>query len=123
MAHIRSARLVLAAAALALAASAADAAPLQAGAVLIRQPGSADSRHIDGVTTLRILARPGERIRQADLDASSGNAELDAAALRTVRRWRYVPAFHGDSLEPEWLLVRMVYVPSSAARLVRAARR
>ena len=121
MAFPRSALMILAAVAFAAAATASVAAPFQAGAILIRQPGLSDAEHIDGVAILRILARPGERIRQADLDASSGNAAFDAAALRAVRRWRYVPALNGDSTEPEWLLVRMVYAAPS--RLLRAAAR
>lgn len=122
MAFARSALLVLAAI-FAAAPATAGAAPLQAGAVLIRQPGANDAAHIDGVAILRILARPGEPIRQADLGASSGNAAFDAAALRAVRRWRYVPAWNGDSAEPEWLLVRMVYILPSAAHPIRAALR
>ncbi|HEY4942018.1 MAG TPA: TonB family protein [Rhizomicrobium sp.] len=123
MTFTRSVRLALVATVLALAAPAAGAAPLQAGAVLIRQPGANDAAHIDGVAVLRILARPGEPIRQADLGASSGNAAFDAAALRAVRRWRYVPAWNGDLVEPEWLLVRMVYARPAAARPIRAAQR
>ena len=121
MAFARSASMFLAA--IIVSFTAAAAAPFQAGAVLIRQPGLSDTAHIDGVAILRILARPRERIREANLDASSGNASFDAAALRAVRRWRYVPALTGVSTEPEWLLIRMVYAPAAAGHLVRAAAR
>ncbi|MEI9885035.1 MAG: TonB family protein [Rhizomicrobium sp.] len=118
----RSALPLIAAALLCAAASVpAAAGPVQAAAVVIRQPGAADIGRADGVAILRILARPGERIRQAALDSSSGNLAFDAAALRAVRRWRNVPAMTGGSAEPEWLLVRMVYRP--AARPIRAASR
>ena len=100
-------------------ASAAQAMPSIAGAVLIRQPGAADGVAAPGSATLRILARSGERIREASLDSSSGNAAFDEAALSTVKRWRYVPALTGNSAEPEWLLVRLVYRAESAPRLAR----
>ena len=119
LAHIG--RLTLAGLTFSLIATAADAGPSQAGAVLIRQPGAADSTAVDGVATLRVLARAGERVREADLSSSSGNAAFDTAALRAVRRWRYIPALTGDSAEPEWLLVRMVY--ARPAPYIRSARR
>ena len=119
LAHI--ARLLLAAVTISLIASSAQAGPSQAAAVLIRQPSSADTAAMDGVATLRVLARAGERVRQADLSSSSGNAAFDTAALRAVRRWRYIPALIGDSAEPEWLLVRMVY--AHPAPYIRSARR
>jgi TonB family protein len=98
---------------------AAQARPSIAGAVLIRQPGATDGAATPGSATLRILARSGERVREVALDTSSGNAAFDAAALNTVKRWRYVPALTGNSTKPEWLLVRLVYQAEPAPRLAR----
>jgi TonB family protein len=114
-------RLALAATAFMLMATAAAADPSQAGAVVIRRPGAADAARVDGTATLRVLARTGEHIRQVDLDSSSGNAVYDAAALRAVRRWRQIPAPLGDSAEPEWLLVRVVF--AAPLRTIRSASR
>ena len=97
----------------------AQAMPTIAGAVLIRQPGAADGAAAPGSATLRILARSGERVRAVALDTSSGDAGFDAAALNTVKRWRYVPALTGNSAEPEWLLVRLVYRTELSRRLAR----
>lgn len=102
-------------------ASAAQAMPAIAGAVLIRQPGTADAAATPGSAILRIFASSGERVREAALDTSSGNAAFDAAALQTVKRWRYVPTLTGNSAE--WLLVRLVGRPQPAARLARLSTR
>ncbi len=101
----------------------AAAEPMSAGAVLIRQPGTADAAPVAGAATLRVLARSGARVEQAALDASSGDPAFDAVALRSVWRWRYVPAFTGDSASAEWLLVRFVSLAAPRPRTMRAAAR
>jgi protein TonB len=39
------------------------------------------------------------------LKQSSGHALLDASALESVRRWRFLPARHGDSPVESWVEV------------------
>jgi TonB family protein len=90
-----------------------SATPQIAAAVLIRQPGLLDGHPVPGAAVMRVLARPGERVREVALDASSGDAAFDDAALNTVRRWRYVPAFTTNSGAPEWLLIRLVARPEA----------
>lgn len=100
---------------------AAAAPPLVAGAVLISQPGTLEPEAAPGTAVLRVLASADGPVRDAALDLSSGDAAFDAAALDTVRRWRYVPVPTGKSSQPAWLLVRLISRPTT--RLARLSAR
>jgi protein TonB len=42
---------------------------------------------------------------RVELRSSSGHDRLDAVALETVRRWKFVPARRGDQAVSAWVLV------------------
>ena len=46
----------------------------------------------EGVVTLRVLVSADGRAKQLSVEQSSGFARLDDEALKTVRRWRFLPA-------------------------------
>lgn len=53
---------------------------------------------IEGVTTLRFTITEKGTVRDVTVDVSSGNQNLDAAAIRCAQSWRYRPATHNDLL-------------------------
>ncbi|HJW44318.1 MAG TPA: energy transducer TonB [Geothrix sp.] len=59
----------------------------------------------EGRTLLRVLISPEGLPRDIQLQASSGYARLDQAALQTVRKWRFVPAMRGSEALSAWVLV------------------
>jgi protein TonB len=55
--------------------------------------------HLDGRVMLHVSVDGGGRVTAASVVQSSGDAVLDAHALRSVRRWRFaVPPEHPDGL-------------------------
>ncbi len=58
-----------------------------------------------GRVVLRVLVSADGKAEQVDLRASSGSPRLDAAALETVRHWKFVPARQGDRPIAAWVLV------------------
>ena len=66
--------------------------PRVASAVQPRYPSSARSRGIEGVTGVKMLVGADGRVQEAFVVRSSGNADLDQAALDAVYKWRFTPA-------------------------------
>ncbi len=58
-----------------------------------------------GRVFLRVLVAADGLAYQVELKTSSGSARLDHAALDTVKRWRFVPARHGDRPVAAWVIV------------------
>jgi protein TonB len=58
-----------------------------------------------GRVMLRVLVTPDGQAEQVALHSSSGSPRLDASALETVRRWKFVPARQGDRAIAAWVLV------------------
>jgi len=58
-----------------------------------------------GRVLLRVLVTADGRPGEVEVRTSSGSPRLDAAALETVRRWRFVPARQGDRPLAAWVLV------------------
>jgi protein TonB len=100
--------------------SAAPATPTVAPAPLIVPPNfNADYLHNpapayppvarrlgeQGRVVLRVLVTADGQPEQVEVRTSSGSPRLDAAALETVRRWRFVPARQGDRPLAAWVLV------------------
>jgi protein TonB len=54
---------------------------------------------------LRVLVSAGGGAEQVAIRTSSGFERLDAAALETVKQWKFVPARQGDRSVPAWVLV------------------
>lgn len=68
-------------------------------------PGLARRLGEEGRVLLRVQVAPDGSAAQVELRQSSGFARLDAAALETVRRWRFVPARQGGDTVAAWVLV------------------
>jgi protein TonB len=58
-----------------------------------------------GRVVLRVLVTADGQPEQVEVRTSSGSPRLDAAALETVRRWKFVPARQGDRPLAAWVLV------------------
>ena len=58
-----------------------------------------------GRVVLRVLVTAGGEPEQVEVRTSSGSPRLDASALETVRRWKFVPARQGDRPVPARVLV------------------
>ena len=94
----------------------AEAAPSQAGVVLIRQanllPDGAPapiSGGSDGRVTLWVYAAAGRPAREVRLGTGSGFAALDQAAIRAIRRWRSIPLLDRSGPDAQWLVIELVY--------------
>ncbi|MHA1536024.1 MAG: energy transducer TonB, partial [Alphaproteobacteria bacterium] len=66
-----------------------------AGNPLPKYPQSARRRGAEGRAVLAVQVGTDGRARSVVLRQSSGHADLDAAALEAVRRWRFAPASRG----------------------------
>src|SRR4051812_338590 len=59
-------------------------------------PAEALQKRIEGTVVMRAMISDQGKVDTLSLYRSSGNLELDTAALTAVRRWRFRPAlFHG----------------------------
>ena len=58
-----------------------------------------------GRVVLRVLVTADGQPEQVEVRTSSGSPRLDATALETVRRWKFVPARQGDRPVATWVLV------------------
>ena len=59
----------------------------------------------EGRVVLRVLVDERGLPARVELRSSSGHDRLDAVALNTVRRWKFVPARRGDQAVSAWVLV------------------
>ena len=59
----------------------------------------------EGRVTLRVLVTPAGTAEDVQVRTSSGAMRLDAAALETVRRWKFAPAKRGAEAVPAWVLI------------------
>lgn len=58
-------------------------------------PDSARRKGIEGTATVRLSLDGSGRVIAASISKSSGNAALDASALRAAKRWKFNPATSG----------------------------
>jgi protein TonB len=72
-------------------------------------PAAARRNGEEGTVTLRVLVSTAGAPREVALERSSGSSLLDAAALATVRTWRFVPARRGGEAQEAWVLVPIVF--------------
>jgi protein TonB len=63
-----------------------------------------------GKVVVDVLIGPDGAAQQAKVQASSGFDRLDAAALATVQRWRYVPGKKGGVATAMWFSVPINFV-------------
>jgi protein TonB len=59
----------------------------------------------EGLVVLRVFVDEQGMPARVELRSSSGHDRLDAVALETVRRWKFVPARRGDQAVSAWVLV------------------
>ncbi len=59
-------------------------------------PESAIERGLEGTVLLRVTVNSAGKATEVQIYQSSGTSALDDAALRTVRRWSFVPAKRGN---------------------------
>lgn len=59
-------------------------------------PESAIERGLEGTVLLRVSVNAAGKATEVQIYQSSGTSALDDAALRTVRRWSFVPAKRGS---------------------------
>lgn len=93
--------------------SPAPPAPVTApdfSAVQLNNPGpkypfQARRNKQEGVVLLKVLVTPGGRAGEVRLEQSSGFQTLDRAAMKTVRRWRFVPASQAGKAVAAWVVV------------------
>jgi len=63
----------------------------------------------EGVVTLRVLVSADGRAKQLSIEGSSGFERLDEEALKTVRRWRFLPARRAGEAVEAWVLVPVTF--------------
>jgi protein TonB len=72
-------------------------------------PAAARRNGEEGTVTLRVLVSTEGTPREVALERSSGSTLLDAAALATVKNWRFTPARRGGEAQEAWVLVPIVF--------------
>jgi len=72
-------------------------------------PAAARRNGEEGTVTLRVLVSAEGAPREVALERSSGSSVLDAAALATVKTWRFSPARRGGEAQEAWVLVPIVF--------------
>lgn len=61
-------------------------------------------RHgLEGTVVLRVLVAETGGVGEAAVEASSGCADLDKAAVEAVRKWRFIPATRGGVAVAVWV--------------------
>jgi protein TonB len=68
-------------------------------------PDSARREGREGRVLLRALVDDQGRIKQVEINNSSGSDTLDRAAVEAIKRWRFHPARHGERPVESWLRI------------------
>jgi protein TonB len=63
----------------------------------------------EGVVLLKVLVSTEGRAARLEIQESSGYARLDEAALKTVGKWRFVPATQAGQPREAWVLVPVTF--------------
>lgn len=67
-------------------------APYILRAIQPRYPSSARNKRIEGTVAVRMLINASGIVENAEIAKSSGNADLDEAAVKGVYKWKFSPA-------------------------------
>lgn len=62
-----------------------------------------------GVVRLRVQVNAEGRAQEVRIESSSGHQRLDEAALRAVRKWKFVPARRGKESVAAWVIVPIAF--------------
>jgi periplasmic protein TonB len=68
-------------------------------------PESAQEKGWEGTVVLSVLVQPDGKAKTVEVKESSGRKILDQAALQTVQRWTFVPAYKGQTAIEGWVEV------------------
>jgi len=68
-------------------------------------PESARQEGRQGSVLLRVLVDEQGRSKKIEINRSSGSEALDRAAAEAIKRWRFVPARHGDQPVESWIRI------------------
>ena len=63
----------------------------------------------EGVVLLKVLVGTDGKAARLEIEESSGFERLDEAALKTVGKWRFVPASQGGQPREAWVLVPVTF--------------
>ena len=74
-----------------------------------RYPAASRRAGEQGTVTLRVLVLPDGLPSRVAVEKSSGSPHLDAAALESVKAWRFTPARRGVDAVESWMLVPIVF--------------
>ncbi|HWB01934.1 MAG TPA: TonB family protein [Verrucomicrobiales bacterium] len=73
-------------------------------------PASARRRGAHGIAWVRVQVTASGSVADASLHRSCGHADLDAAAVRTAKRWRFAPATVAGHAVSAAAVVKVVFV-------------
>jgi TonB family protein len=68
-------------------------------------PDSARREGRQGSVLLRVLVDQQGRSKKIEINRSSGSEALDRAAAEAIKRWRFIPARHGDQPVESWIRI------------------
>ncbi len=74
-----------------------------------RYPTAAVQAGADGTVQVRVSVDATGRLTDAQVEQSSGNADLDASAIDAAHRWRYAPGRRDGEPEAGTLLIPVDY--------------
>lgn len=71
----------------------------------LRYPPQALRRREEGTVTLRVYVTPDGNPEQVEMQRSSGSRNLDSAAMRAVRQWKFRPGTKDGRPVGGWVIV------------------
>jgi protein TonB len=72
-------------------------------------PAAARARGAHGKVLVSVLVGVDGRVQSAEVQTSSGHADLDAEAVQAVRKWPFAPARRMGTAVPERVLVPITF--------------
>ena len=75
-----------------------------------RYPDSARRRGVEGTVIIKAYVTEQGRVEQVQVEQSAGHADLDAAAVEAVGRWRFQPARRGRQTIAMWVSIPVRFV-------------
>jgi protein TonB len=77
-----------------------------------RYPDSARRRGVEGTVIIKAYVTDQGRVAEVQVERSAGHADLDAAAVDAVGRWRFEPARRGRQAIAMWVSIPVRFVLS-----------
>jgi TonB family protein len=92
-----------------VAASTSDAPPRADGPQTVNYPMDLQRAGKEGTVSIQVYVLESGRVQRARLVQSSGDDDLDNAAVASVMSWKFNPAVRGGDTVSDWATVRVVY--------------